>query len=175
MNESTPKPKPQMLGGDEDGSIDDKGRLLLSKRQRDLLGDDFVLSVSEYGTLQIYPAWAWERFDEEFRNIDLGNPYSVDYYDEVYGKAVFGLKFDTQDRIGIPKHLRDEFGLGAKVRVVGVGDRFLVWKPEELVKYRADKAYYNRSTRDRVRDLREKMLAEKRRKALEDREVNGAA
>ena len=175
MEESLAKPKPQMLGGDEDGSIDDKGRLLMNKRQRDLLGDDFVLSVSEYGCLQIYPGWAWERFDEEFRTIDLGNPYSLDYYDEIYGKAVFGLKFDGQDRISIPKNLRDDFGLGSKVRVVGVGDRFLLWKPDQLTEYRKDKEYFNKSTRDRVQSLRERMMAERRRKMIENREATGAA
>ncbi|MES1227647.1 MAG: hypothetical protein ABUL72_03195 [Armatimonadota bacterium] len=175
MEDPSNKPEPQMLGGDEDASIDDKGRLLLNKRQRDLLGEDFVLSVSEYGCLQIYPAWAWDEFRKEFKSIDFGNPYRLDYYDEVYGKAVTGLKFDGQDRISIPKNLREEFSLGSKVRVVGVGDRFFLWNTEELKRYRSDKEGYNKANRDRVRALRDNMLAERNRKIRENREATGLA
>lgn len=154
-------PKPQMLGGDDEASIDDKGRLLLSARQRKMLGNDFVIGESEYGCLQLHPAWSWARIDAEFDSVDWSNPFRIDYYEEIYGRAEFGVEYDGQGRMMVPRRWRESMGIvnkAAVVRVVGVGDRLLIWQPADLAQYRKDKSAYKKENRERVQRLRESML-----------------
>ena len=54
---SVPMIKP-LIGTDED-TIDDKGRLLVSKKKRERLGEDFVMALGATGCVVVYPELVW--------------------------------------------------------------------------------------------------------------------
>lgn len=134
----------------------------MSTRQREALKDGFVVGVSEFGCLQIYPAANFQRILKEIELVNLWNSHRSDFHDEVVGQAVLDIEFDKAERIYIPTHLRKRCDIGSRVRVVGEGIRYLVWKPEELEIYRSDKKAYRRQQREAFFELRRLMLEEER-------------
>ena len=47
-----------LLGTDE-ATLDDKGRLIFTKKKRDRLGDGFTVTLGPKGCLEAYPAQIW--------------------------------------------------------------------------------------------------------------------
>lgn len=138
------------LIGEEEASIDDKGRVAISKKQRDRLGHDFVMTISEYGCVAAYPEVAWKAKLREINEVPSSDPFRVEYSMLFLGPAEDKLNCDKQGRVVVPRGLRESAGLKDRVVVVGVGDRYLIWNKDEYEKYKRDRAGYNREHREMV-------------------------
>ncbi|MBX3110440.1 MAG: hypothetical protein KF857_00400 [Fimbriimonadaceae bacterium] len=138
------------LIGEEESAVDEKGRVAISKKQRDRLGPNFVMTTSEYGCLAAYPEESWQAKVQELSEVPVGDPYRVDYAMLFLGPAEDMMNCDKQGRVVIPKHLRTMANIKSRVVVIGVGDRYLIWDKEEYETYKSDREGYNRETRDQV-------------------------
>ena len=57
--------KPKRLAGREEANVDGKGRVLFSKRKREILGDDFVMRLGDDGCICVYSEAEWEAVTAE--------------------------------------------------------------------------------------------------------------
>ncbi len=136
------------LMGTDEATIDDKGRILVSKKKRDRLGEGFVVAFSAVGCLAAYPEARWNhKLDEIFSH------ESINYGREQYSRLVLGLaddelKFDSQGRVVIPQKLRDLAKLKDKVMLVGCGDRLEIWSKPEWEEYNLTPDTYGQKRRD---------------------------
>lgn len=145
------------LIGEEESSVDIKGRIIVSKKQRDRLGYDFVVTVSEYGCLAAYPEASWRVKVKEIFEVPAGNPYRVEYAMLFLGPAEGQMNFDKQGRVTLPKSLRATAKISERVVIVGVGDRYLIWAKDEYEAYKKDRDGYEREHRKMVLDTYGKM------------------
>jgi MraZ protein len=110
-------------------SLDDRGRLNLPARFRELLDDVVVISRGKERCLVGYSALEWERIsvsldalsitnDDNFRSLELLYAFSSDE------------EIDKQGRILIPANLRQYAEISNEVVVHGLNTRFVIWSKD---------------------------------------------
>jgi len=142
------------FAGKVDARVDSKGRVLLSKRNGENLGKDFVLILKPEGCLAAYPLVKWLVVQAFLDALPYSSTKDA-YQEKLYGGLAAENNLDEQGRLVIPSALRKESGLenGAEALVVGANDHVRIWRAEEYRKWDADSVYYRireRDTMDRL-------------------------
>ncbi len=151
---------PRYLGA-HTNKVDSKGRLSVPAEFRKSLESE----AGEGATLFCFPAFKGSV-------IDCGGPKLLttlmnmvtnhDYFDEdrevleiAITSGIQQLSFDDNGRITLPKPLRDYAGLNTHATIVGLGERFQIWKPEAHQKLMAKAQQITNDNRDifRARSL----------------------
>ena len=152
-NGSRPKP---LLGTDE-ATIDSKGRILVSKKKRDRLGNGFAMCLGDNGCLYAYPGDHWESILEEIFSSDPTNPGRQALTRLVLGEADDDLNFDDVGRVVIPQKLRAKAKLEKDVLLIGCGDRLEIWSKEEYAKFELLGDAYEAERKEKIRTARLEM------------------
>jgi len=105
------------------------------QRFREKLGSEFVLTVG-FGQgkhIRVYPMSVWSQFEEQLVSADVHDEYNTDLVclQRTFGNAEFA-SYDQQNRLSIPRFLREFAGLqesGSAV-IVGTGPRLEIWSRE---------------------------------------------
>lgn len=150
--------KPPSLSGQEEANIDDKGRVLFSKKKRDILGEDFVMRLGDNGCIFAYSAEEWELTRSEINSFPRTNQGRHMYTRLVNGTAVVDLNFDGQGRVVIPRMLRDMAKIKDRVVIIGCEERAEIWAAEELAKHDIDPAGYGKERKDLINEARRQMM-----------------
>ena len=112
-------------------NLDDKGRLTVPARFRDLLVPEgaYVMQGFDHN-LMVLPCSAFESLSRRINNQSVTDPRARMLRRLLFASAD-RVEVDRAGRILIPQFLRDAAGLLNSVVVVGNGDYFEVWSPEE--------------------------------------------
>lgn len=145
---SVPMIKP-LIGTDE-ATIDDKGRLLVSKKKRERLGEDFVMALGSAGCLVVYPELVWSRMVAEILSNPSTNQGRQRFTRFMVGSAEDEMRFDRQGRVVVPQKLREAAKLTNSVLVIGCLDRLEIWATDEWAAYQADTEGYARDRQQAV-------------------------
>jgi len=123
-----------MFRGSFEHAIDDKGRLSIPARYRELLKrrreQGLVLVDLIFDTcLAAFPIKAWQRIEQNL--LDRGNSDKRfrDYTRLISARAVES-PVDSQGRILIPPQLRERAELRRDVVIIGVLDKIEIWSKE---------------------------------------------
>lgn len=143
---STMKP----LMGTEEAIIDAKGRLLLSKKKRERLGESFVIAVGHPGCLAIYPEKVWDGMLADIMQYESINDGRQQFTRLVLGLAEDELSCDGQGRVVIPQKLRELAKLTKEVLIIGCGERAEIWAKEEWEKYNENPDTYGQQRRNAI-------------------------
>ena len=118
-----------MFMGEVQHSLDDKGRLTIPARFRDLLEGGAYITQGFDQNLMVWPESALEHILQT-----LGTKSITDPDTRLLQRLIFSrgerLEVDGAGRILIPGFLRQFALLGSEVVVVGVGKYFEIWSPE---------------------------------------------
>lgn len=136
------------LLGTEEATLDSKGRILLSKKKRESLGEDFAMAIGEIGVLCVYPKQSWKQQCAEIERCDPMNPGRQHYQREFYGKSEADLSCDTNGRVVIPSRLRSYAKLKENILIVGCYDHIEIWDPAEYEIYEENPAIYGLKRRE---------------------------
>lgn len=115
-----------MFMGEYSHSIDEKGRLIVPSKFRELLGDKFVLTKGLDGCLSIYTMDEWENFEKKLQTLPLNNKNARKFARFFVAGAAL-CEVDRQGRILVPQTLREFAGLEKEVIFTGVLNRIEVW------------------------------------------------
>jgi MraZ protein len=125
-----------MFRGTYDHSVDDKGRVSVPARFREILQslDDNRVVITNFriGTepcLDVYPYKAWRELEDRLREkpqFDLKFLRFQNYYIA----PAQDCELDRQGRILLPPILRDYAQLKREVRFTSALDKFRMWNPE---------------------------------------------
>ncbi|MCS6808127.1 MAG: division/cell wall cluster transcriptional repressor MraZ [Bacteroidota bacterium] len=124
--------------GQETYSIDDKGRVNVPTKMRKYLqpesADTFVLTRGVDRCILAYPMNEWRKYEEKFATLNQYNER-----DRFFLRMILSwseeVEMDAQQRISLPKRLREFAGIESKVTIVGMIDHIEFWRPEEFDNY----------------------------------------
>lgn len=103
-----------MLLGEKIRNLDGANRILLSRKEREEVGENPFLAMNSEGCLVLCPQRVWESW---FR--DAEDPQS-------FRQNSARVEFDRQGRVRIPLFLVRKIGLTKKVLLVGNGDHLKI-------------------------------------------------
>jgi len=110
-------------------SLDDKGRMIVPARFRDLLEGTIYLTQGFDNNLRVLPEAAFVSIYERVTEMSSTNPTARQLRRLIFSTAQ-QVDIDNNGRILIPKYLRDVAHLTAEAIVVGVGEALEIWSPD---------------------------------------------
>jgi MraZ protein len=117
-----------MFLGHYDHNIDDKGRLTIPARFRELLVEGAYITLGLDGNLIVMTTSLFEQRSNEFKKMNLIDP-ATRSLSRLFFSYAQQLETDRVGRILIPQFLREKAGLESSAVVAGVGDYFEIWEP----------------------------------------------
>ena len=115
--------------GTYDATIDDKGRVRLPVKFRNMLGEGFVVTQGTENCLCVYPQEAWEALTADVLKLGSLDPEVTKFRRSLFANAVEG-DFDAAGRVLRPIRLRTYAGLKKELTVIGNFDCFEIWDSE---------------------------------------------
>src|SRR5579883_994597 len=111
-------------------SLDDKGRVIVPQKFRDRLGEEFVLTIGPGRHIRVYPMPIWEAMEEQLVSLSVHDELDPNlvFLQRMFGNCEF-VKPDRENRLSIPRHLRDWANLreSETAIIVGNGTRLEIW------------------------------------------------
>ena len=120
-----------MFMGENNHTIDAKGRLIIPSKFREILGDAFVVTKGLDGCLFVYDNEEWKRFEEKLRSLPITNKEARQFV-RFFLAGATEAEVDKQGRILIPNVLREFAEITKDVVLVGVGSRIEIWSRERF-------------------------------------------
>ena len=117
-----------MFLGQYQHSLDDKGRLTIPSRFRELLGEGAVITQGFDRNLMVMPADKFQQVYDRINSMSLTDPTVRSLRRMMYANA-YPADVDKAGRILVPQGLRQFLGLNGEASVIGQGDYFEVWSP----------------------------------------------
>ncbi|MGB9799188.1 MAG: division/cell wall cluster transcriptional repressor MraZ [Thermanaerothrix sp.] len=125
----------RMFLGQHEHVVDDKGRLMVPARFRELLGSNGYITLGFDQNLMVLPAEVFERLAEHARTMSLTDPNA-----RLLKRLLFShaerVDIDRVGRILIPQWLRKDAEISSRAIVVGMGDYFEIWSYERWEEHR---------------------------------------
>jgi MraZ protein len=123
-----------VLSGTHRYQLDQKGRISLPQRFRDVFREGAWVTLGQDGCLAVYSTEDWERWSGGVDDSPL-----ADRDDRAFARMAFGqaepVELDSQGRMVIPQRLRREVAIGREAVIVGVRNRMEIWDGEEWDRY----------------------------------------
>ena len=128
-----------LLTGTYERSLDDKQRIALPKRLRDLLATQgqLVLTPGTDGSLALFPEQAFAALTEK---LAARSPtgHEVRAFSRLLYAQSQSVEIDSQGRIRLPAELARLAALDRDIVLLGVGDRVELWNKSRWDAYLAD-------------------------------------
>ncbi|MBI9049071.1 MAG: division/cell wall cluster transcriptional repressor MraZ [Anaerolineaceae bacterium] len=118
-----------MFLGYYEHSIDEKGRLTIPARFRELLVEGAFITQGFDQNLVVMPSNNFEKMYAKVNTMSMTNPAARQLKRLVFAHAD-RVDLDKAGRLLIPQFLRDSGKLDSAAIIVGVGDNFEIWNPE---------------------------------------------
>jgi MraZ protein len=116
-----------MFRGQFEHAIDDKGRLSIPAKFREVLREDHALILTSFGDyITAFPRKVWGAFEDRIRANPTLKRERHDSLRHIFALAE-DVEIDRQGRILIPQGLRQRAGLMREVVIIGVIDEFEIW------------------------------------------------
>lgn len=122
-----------MFRGRFDHTIDDKGRVSLPTKFREILRkfNDTVFITTFDGCLYVYPEDEWIKFEEEIYALPTGEREMRDFQRYILAHAT-ECTVDKQGRLLIPTSLRAVAQLEKEIVIAGRVKHFEIWNKERF-------------------------------------------
>ncbi|MFZ8832159.1 MAG: division/cell wall cluster transcriptional repressor MraZ [Thermodesulfobacteriaceae bacterium] len=116
-------------------SVDDKGRISLPARFREVLrmryGSETLIITNLPECLVAYPFEEWKKLEERLLSIPWSIKEGREFIRYFLGSAE-ECQPDKQGRLLLPQALREEYNLHREVCLLGMLTYFEIWHPERL-------------------------------------------
>jgi MraZ protein len=119
-----------MFLGQYEHTIDEKGRLTIPSRYRDLLMDGAYITQGFEQNLMVLTAAAFDHISNRVNRMSMTDPIARQLKRLIFSHAD-RVEVDRAGRILIPQFLRSSAQLDGAAIMVGVGDYFEIWSPEQ--------------------------------------------
>ncbi len=120
-----------MFLGQYQHNLDDKGRLMIPSRFRDLLaGGGAFITQGFDKCLMVMPEPYFKQVYERIEAMNLADPTARLLRRLILANA-YGVEADKVGRILVPQNLRTFLQLEGEATIAGQGEYFEVWKPAD--------------------------------------------
>jgi MraZ protein len=124
-----------MFVGEYQHSVDQKGRVAVPAKFRELLNKGAVLTRGNDGCLTIYRLNDWEILMDKIAKLPQTKTEVRNYLRFLLSGAV-EVKLDSQGRVNLPTFLAQFAGIKKKVVFVGMYNKLELWDGEKWESYR---------------------------------------
>jgi MraZ protein len=118
-----------MFLGQYEHTIDEKGRMTIPARYRELLQDGAYITIGFDRNLMVLTASAFDRVSARVNEMSVTDPNARILKRMIFSSAEH-LEVDRAGRVLIPQYLRGTASLDSRAIVVGTGEYFEIWSPE---------------------------------------------
>ena len=118
-----------MFLGQYEHSIDDKGRLTIPARYRDLLVDGAVITQGFDPNLIVLSPTSFQILIDRVSETSITDPSARDLRRLLFGHAD-QIEIDKVGRMLIPSFLRDSAELKTNITILGMGKYFELWSTD---------------------------------------------
>lgn len=132
-----------MFFGEYYHSLDEKGRVILPAKFREMLADGLFITKSFDNCLLVYTKQDWFELVDKVRALPTTKASVRNFQRFLIGSAVEG-EVSRQGRVSIPQNLREFGGLDKDVVIVGVANKLEIWEKERYERF-IDSAEQSRS------------------------------
>jgi MraZ protein len=123
----------QMFLGRYHHTVDEKGRLTVPARYRDLLAAEGAYLTQGFDqNINVYPIPIFERISHRVNRLSMTDPSARLLRRLMFSNAEL-VVLDKAGRILVPQFLREELNLDSEAVIVGMGDYFEIWSPNQWV------------------------------------------
>jgi MraZ protein len=123
----------QMFLGRYHHTVDEKGRLTVPARYRDLLAAEGAYLTQGFDqNINVYPIPIFERISHRVNRLSMTDPSARLLRRLMFSNAEL-VVLDKAGRILVPHFLREELNLDGEAVIVGMGDYFEIWSPNQWV------------------------------------------
>lgn len=123
-----------MFMGEFQHSIDDKGRIIIPAKFRDLLGTSFVATRGLDSCLFVYPMEEWGILEQKLKSLSLMKS-DARAFSRFFFSGATECVWDKQGRVNLPANLRQYAKLDKDCVILGVSNRVEIWNKELWEQY----------------------------------------
>ncbi len=127
-----------MFLGTHTPKLDDKGRLFLPARFREVLAEGVVMTKGQEHCLFVFTAADFLGIAEKLQAAPLTDPNARDYT-RLFFASAFDDVPDKQGRVTVPAGLRTYAGLSKDCVVIGAATRLEIWDATAWSTYESEK------------------------------------
>jgi MraZ protein len=125
-----------MFIGEYKHNIDEKGRLAVPVKFRNLLKKGAVVTHGLDNCLFLYPREQWQKIASKLANMPVSQARARAFSRFMLAGAM-EVDFDNQGRITLPEYLRVFAALKKKAVIAGLYDRLEIWDEDSWDKYKS--------------------------------------
>jgi len=123
-----------MFMGEYQHSIDDKGRIIIPSKFRDLLGNSFVATRGLDSCIFVYPMDEWGIMEQKLKSLSLMKS-DARAFSRFFFSGAAECVWDKQGRVNLPGNLRQYAKLDKDCVILGVSNRVEIWNKELWEQY----------------------------------------
>ncbi|SET64031.1 division/cell wall cluster transcriptional repressor MraZ [Paenibacillus sp. NFR01] len=123
-----------MFMGEFQHSIDDKGRIIIPAKFRELLGASFVATRGLDSCLFVYPMEEWGIMEQKLKSLSLMKS-DARAFSRFFFSGATECVWDKQGRVNLPANLRQYAKLDKDCIILGVSNRVEIWNKELWEQY----------------------------------------
>ncbi|MBP1999213.1 MraZ protein [Paenibacillus shirakamiensis] len=123
-----------MFMGEFQHSIDDKGRMIIPAKFRELLGSSFVVTRGLDQCLFVYPEEEWGLLEQKLKTLPLMKS-DARAFSRFFFSGATECEWDKQGRVNLPANLKKYAKLEKECVVLGVSNRVEIWSRELWEQY----------------------------------------
>ncbi|CAM3575723.1 division/cell wall cluster transcriptional repressor MraZ [Marinicrinis lubricantis] len=139
-----------MFMGEYQHSVDDKGRMIVPAKFRDMLGPTFVMTRGLDNCLFIYPQEEWSVLEQKLKALPLMKS-DARAFTRFFFSGATECELDKQGRVNIPNNLKEHAKLSGNAVVIGVSNRVEIWAKEVW-------DAYNQQSEESFNEIAEKLV-----------------
>ena len=141
-----------MLIGEYNYSLDEKKRLGIPSKFREILGQKAVITIGSDQCLFLYPIKEWQVLAEKLSKLPLAQADARGFSRLMLAGAM-DVAFDNLGRILVPDYLKNYALLKKKIVVVGVYNRIEIWDEEKWQEYKEKTEKEGGDIAERLKEL----------------------
>lgn len=123
-----------MFMGEFQHSIDEKGRIIIPAKFRELLGTSFVVTRGLDHCLFVYPMEEWSLLEQKLKSLPLMKA-DARAFSRFFFSGATEVEWDKQGRVNLPGNLRQYAKLEKECVIIGVSNRVEIWSKETWSEY----------------------------------------
>ena len=119
-----------MFMGEYHHTIDEKGRIIIPSKFREVLGEKFIITRGIENCLFVYPMQAWEKITDKLEKLPFTKKDARQFI-RFFLSGATTAEFDEQGRVNITSPLISYAKLEKECIIIGTGDRLEIWSEKD--------------------------------------------
>lgn len=141
-----------MFIGEYNHNLDDKGRLAIPAKFRNILKRGAVVTKGLDNCLFLYSKEQFEKIAQKFAALPLSQAKARAFARHMLAGAM-DVEFDNQGRITLPEYLRSFSGLKKSIIIAGLYNHLEIWNESSWKKYKAESEKNSNAIAEELGDL----------------------